>query len=163
MSAQQYEKVMKEHTVIRGTAGARMVERVGRRISAAVERYLASQNQSQLLQGYSWEFNLIEDKSENAWAMPGGKVALYQAASKRYPNQALPHQNIFLSADLSSSPDELQEAVFVEVADDELADLDDLRVEIEQMQLPLKVFGKATGARHHVFEAVVQVERRCGH
>jgi predicted Zn-dependent protease len=77
MSAQQYDKAMKEHTVIRGTADARMVTRVGRRISGAVERYLASQNQSQLLQGYNWEFNLIEDKSENAWAMPGGKVAVH--------------------------------------------------------------------------------------
>ena len=47
MSAQQYDKVMQEHNVIRGTAEARMVDRVGRRISAAVERYLASRNRSQ--------------------------------------------------------------------------------------------------------------------
>lgn len=43
--------------------------------------------------------------------MPDGKVALYHAASKRYPDKALPHQNIFLSADLSSTPEELQAAV----------------------------------------------------
>jgi predicted Zn-dependent protease len=77
MSAQQYDQVLKEHTVIRGTDDARMVTRVGNRIRSAVERYLASQNQSQLLQGYNWEFNLIEDDSANAWAMPGGKVAVY--------------------------------------------------------------------------------------
>ncbi len=77
MSAQQYDQVLDEHTVIRGTDDARMVDRVGNRIRSAVERYLASQNQSRLLQGYNWEFNLIEDKSANAWAMPGGKVAVY--------------------------------------------------------------------------------------
>ena len=77
MSAQEYAQVLDEHTVIRGTDDARMVDRVGNRIRSAVERYLASQNQSQLLQGYNWEFNLIEDKSANAWAMPGGKVAVY--------------------------------------------------------------------------------------
>jgi len=77
MSAQQYAQVLDEHTVIRGTDDARMVKRVGNRIRSAVERYLASQNQSQLLQGYNWEFNLIEDDSANAWAMPGGKVAVY--------------------------------------------------------------------------------------
>jgi predicted Zn-dependent protease len=77
MSAQQYGQVLDEHTVIRGTDDARMVDRVGNRIRSAVERYLASQNQSQLLQGYNWEFNLIEDDSANAWAMPGGKVAVY--------------------------------------------------------------------------------------
>lgn len=77
MSAEQYDKVMRENNVIRGTAEARMVERVGRRISAAVERYLGSRNRAEILQGYHWEFNLIEDDSENAWAMPGGKVAVH--------------------------------------------------------------------------------------
>ena len=77
MSAQQYDQVLDEHTVIRGTDDARMVDRVGNRIRSAVERYLASQKQSQLLQGYNWEFNLIKDDSANAWAMPGGKVAVY--------------------------------------------------------------------------------------
>jgi predicted Zn-dependent protease len=77
MSAEQYDQVLQEHKVIRGTAAAQSVQRVGERIRSAVERYLASQNQSQLLQGYNWEFNLIEDDSANAWAMPGGKVAVY--------------------------------------------------------------------------------------
>ena len=27
--------------------------------------------------GYQWEFNVIQDKQENAWCMPGGKVAVY--------------------------------------------------------------------------------------
>ena len=77
MSAQEYEQVKKEHKVITNTADARMVKQVGKRISSAVERYLASQNQSQLLAGYAWEFSLIKDDSANAWAMPGGKVAVY--------------------------------------------------------------------------------------
>lgn len=77
MSAQQYQQVMKEHTVVRGTAEAGMVKRVGERIRSAVERYLASRSQSGLLEGYNWEFNLIEDDSANAWAMPGGKVAVH--------------------------------------------------------------------------------------
>jgi predicted Zn-dependent protease len=30
------------------------------------------------LAGYAWEFNLIQDdKQQNAWAMPGGKTAVY--------------------------------------------------------------------------------------
>ena len=29
------------------------------------------------MQGYNWEFNLLEDKQLNAWCMPGGKVAFY--------------------------------------------------------------------------------------
>jgi predicted Zn-dependent protease len=29
------------------------------------------------LNGYSWEFNLVESKEANAWCMPGGKVVFY--------------------------------------------------------------------------------------
>jgi predicted Zn-dependent protease len=33
-----------------------------------------------VLNGFAWEFNLIEDpKTVNAWCMPGGKVAFYTA------------------------------------------------------------------------------------
>jgi predicted Zn-dependent protease len=77
MSAEQYKEVMDEHTVVTGTSEARMVAEIGNRIRKAVEQYLASQEQSDLLEGYAWEFNLIEDDTANAWAMPGGKVAVH--------------------------------------------------------------------------------------
>ena len=54
-----------------------MVVRVGQRIRGAVETYLRSQGQSNLLDGYAWEFNLVHDKSANAFAMPGGKVVVF--------------------------------------------------------------------------------------
>lgn len=77
MSADQYSDFMSKHEVITGTSDARMVAQVGSRISQAVERYFREQNKSGVLQGYQWEFNLIKDPSANAWAMPGGKVAVY--------------------------------------------------------------------------------------
>ena len=77
MSADQYQKFMAEHEVVTGTEESRMVKRVGGRISSAVEKYLAQQNKSDILQGYNWEFNLVKDDSANAWAMPGGKVVVY--------------------------------------------------------------------------------------
>jgi predicted Zn-dependent protease len=77
MSAEQYQKFMAEHEVIRGTEDARMVRRVGERISAAVTNYLTATGRSDLITGYNWEFNLVKDPSVNAWAMPGGKVAVY--------------------------------------------------------------------------------------
>jgi predicted Zn-dependent protease len=77
MSADQYRKFMSEHELVRGTGEARMVRQVGRRIQVAVERYLERQNKSDILAGYEWEFNLVRDPAANAWAMPGGKVAVY--------------------------------------------------------------------------------------
>jgi predicted Zn-dependent protease len=38
---------------------------------------MAVNNLAYKLEGYEWEFNLIEDSLVNAWAMPGGKVVVY--------------------------------------------------------------------------------------
>src|SRR6187399_1311087 len=55
-----------------------MIKRVGSRIEQAVESYMAQKGLSSELAGFQWEFNLIEDdKTANAWCMPGGKVAFY--------------------------------------------------------------------------------------
>jgi predicted Zn-dependent protease len=54
-----------------------MVKQVGFNIQKAVERFMAQQNLSSRLNGYTWEFNLVQDKHKNAWCMPGGKVVFY--------------------------------------------------------------------------------------
>jgi predicted Zn-dependent protease len=77
MSAQQYGEFLNSQKVIRNTKEAAMVQRVGRRIQDAVERYFARQNMAEALKGYAWEFNLVESKEVNAWCMPGGKVVVY--------------------------------------------------------------------------------------
>jgi predicted Zn-dependent protease len=77
MSAGQYRDFLAQHQVIRGTADAEMVQRVGKRIQQAVERYFAEHNLSGQLKGYHWEFNLVDSKDVNAWCMPGGKVVVY--------------------------------------------------------------------------------------
>ncbi|MBL7214199.1 MAG: M48 family metallopeptidase [Phycisphaerae bacterium] len=54
-----------------------MVERVGTRIAAAVERYMNENYMNDRIAGYKWEFNLVDSEEKNAWAMPGGKVVVY--------------------------------------------------------------------------------------
>lgn len=54
-----------------------MVQRVGKNIAAAVERFMKQRNMSKRISGYKWEFNLVDDKTVNAWCMPGGKVVVY--------------------------------------------------------------------------------------
>ena len=77
MSFAQYDRFLAEHPVVTGTREAEMVERVGSRIAAAVEDYLHQRGQADHLQGYAWEFRLVEDEAVNAWCMPGGKVVIY--------------------------------------------------------------------------------------
>jgi len=77
MSFQQYDQFLSENNVISNTSQAKMVNRVGDRIKGAVEQYLKDNGHSDLLKGYDWDFNLVEDKQINAWCMPGGKVVVY--------------------------------------------------------------------------------------
>ena len=80
MAAQQYTEVIKKGPLSTNVEQTEMVRRVGVRIQKAVEQYMASKGSSSQLAGFKWEFNLIQDdKTVNAWCMPGGKVAFYTA------------------------------------------------------------------------------------
>ena len=73
----QYDQFMKENKRSSNTAQANLVKGVGRRIQSAVVTYFAQNNMSSELNGFAWEFNLIENEDVNAWCMPGGKVVVY--------------------------------------------------------------------------------------
>ena len=77
MSSSQYGEFMKEAKPSRDTASARLVKRVGQRIQGAVEKYFRDRGMAAELNGYAWEFNLVESDEMNAWCMPGGKVVFY--------------------------------------------------------------------------------------
>lgn len=80
MSAEQYGKVLQENKLSTNQQQVDMVKRVGTRIQKAVETYMDQQGRKADLTGFAWEFNLIQDdKTVNAWCMPGGKVAFYTA------------------------------------------------------------------------------------
>ena len=78
LAISQYQQTLSSAKLSNNAAQVAMVKRVGGRIAAAVQQYFKQQGQSAALQGYRWEFNLIDDpKTVNAWCMPGGKVAVY--------------------------------------------------------------------------------------
>src|SRR6478736_382236 len=80
MSAAEYQKVLAESKLSDNQEQVQMIKRVGTRIEKAVEQYMASKGATSQLAGFAWEFNLIQDdKTVNAWCMPGGKVAFYTA------------------------------------------------------------------------------------
>jgi predicted Zn-dependent protease len=77
MSFESYSEFLSENKLSDDVEQTKMVKSLGSRIQKAVEQYCAENNLSGRLKGYQWEFNLIEDKSSNAWCMPGGKVVVY--------------------------------------------------------------------------------------
>ena len=80
MSFEQYEEVKKTSEIVTSGEDADMVKRAGTNIQKGVEQYFAELGQSSYLDDYKWEYILIkDDKTVNAWCMPGGKVAFYTA------------------------------------------------------------------------------------
>jgi predicted Zn-dependent protease len=77
MSYQQYGDFLKSNKLSTDQKQTEMVKRLGGRIQKAVEQYAQQKGWSERLQGYNWEFNLVESKDVNAWCMPGGKVVVY--------------------------------------------------------------------------------------
>ena len=78
MSLQQYNEFLKNNKISSNQEQTQMVKKVGRKIQMAVEQYFTDKNMSYALKDYKWEFNLIESEEKNAWAMPGGKVVVYE-------------------------------------------------------------------------------------
>ncbi|TPG66437.1 M48 family metallopeptidase [Hymenobacter nivis] len=77
LATTQYRTFITENKLSNNSAEAAMVKRVGERIQHAVEQYVAQNNMQGQLDGYQWEFNLVDNKEVNAWCMPGGKVVVY--------------------------------------------------------------------------------------
>jgi predicted Zn-dependent protease len=90
MGLQQYQQFLATNRVVSSTTNrdAEMVRRVGLRITKAVENYYASKGLSKDLEGYKWEYNLVESKEVNAWCMPGGKIVVYTGLLPISQNEA---------------------------------------------------------------------------
>jgi len=77
VSFQQYDEFMLANKLSAEGNNSSMVKRIGFNVQNAVQRYFAENNMAEQLDGYNWEFNLIESADVNAWCMPGGKVVVY--------------------------------------------------------------------------------------
>ena len=88
MSLTEYSSFLKTHPPESSSSeNAATVKRVGLRIQKAVSDYMAQNNLSSRLDGYKWEFNLVDDSTVNAWCMPGGKVVVYSGLLKVTQNE----------------------------------------------------------------------------
>jgi predicted Zn-dependent protease len=90
MAQQEYRSFLSQNKTVSPSADkdAEMVRRVGQRLANALERYYKQQGLSETLNGYQWEFNLVNNKDANAWAMPGGKVVVYTGLLPITQNEA---------------------------------------------------------------------------
>jgi predicted Zn-dependent protease len=86
----QYRSFLGQSKVLsnNGNKDAEMVKRVGTRIAKAITDYYTEKGLGKELEGYQWEFNLVDSKEVNAWCMPGGKVVVYTGLLPITQNEA---------------------------------------------------------------------------
>jgi predicted Zn-dependent protease len=83
LGVQSYREILNTSKLSHNQANVEMVNRVGRRIAA-----VANKEFPDVTKDYKWEFNVIEDPQPNAFALPGGKVAVYTGILKYTQNEA---------------------------------------------------------------------------
>ncbi len=77
MGLTAYQEVLKKEPVTKNETAAEIVRRVGQRIAAVADR-----------PDFDWEFNVIEAETQNAFCLPGGKVAVYTGILPICQNEA---------------------------------------------------------------------------
>lgn len=90
MAKTEYQSFLTQNKIVNTTVSkdAEMVTRVGKRIAAAITDYYTQQGKGAVLEGYQWEFNLVNSNEVNAWCMPGGKVVVYTGILPVTQNEA---------------------------------------------------------------------------
>ena len=90
MATQEYQQFLSTNRAVSPSADrdAEMVRRVGQRIATAVTNYYKQQGLAEVLDGYQWEYNLVNNKEANAWCMPGGKIVVYSGLLPITQNEA---------------------------------------------------------------------------
>jgi predicted Zn-dependent protease len=77
MGISAYDQILREERVSRDPQLNALVRRVGQRIAAVAER-----------PDFAWEFRVIDKEVANAFALPGGKVAVYTGILKYTQTEA---------------------------------------------------------------------------
>jgi predicted Zn-dependent protease len=90
MAASEYQQFLSQNKVVSASASkdAEMVRRVGQRLVSAINKYYSAKGLTNELEGYKWEYNLVDSKDVNAWAMPGGKIVVYTGLLPVTQNEA---------------------------------------------------------------------------
>jgi len=77
MGLTAYQEVLKSEPLTKNQRAVEMVRRVGQRIADVSNR-----------PDFQWEFNVIESETQNAFCLPGGKVAVYTGLLPLCENEA---------------------------------------------------------------------------
>ncbi len=78
LSADSYSQVLKDNKVSSNQTYIDQVNRVGQKLTVAVEKYMKENGMESSLEGFDWKYTVLESEEMNAWCMPGGQIAFYE-------------------------------------------------------------------------------------
>lgn len=74
LGAQSYKQILRGEKIIESGEDAEMVKNIGEKIAVSAQELFPTSNAKK----FRWEFKLVDNQEIiNAWALPGGKVAVY--------------------------------------------------------------------------------------
>ena len=78
LSDESYAQVLKEGQISSNAQYRSSVQKVGEKLTRAVEEYMAKNGMEKYVEGYNWQYNVLVSEQLNAWCMPGGQIAFYE-------------------------------------------------------------------------------------
>ncbi len=75
LARESYKEFLEEAKISKDSSKVAMVNRVGTTITKAVDKYGKKVGIDP--SDFDWEIQVVEDKTVNAWCMPGGKIVVY--------------------------------------------------------------------------------------
>lgn len=78
LSNQTYREIMSTSRVSSNANYQRVVNEVGLKLTAAVDRYAKANGLSSALQGLNWKFDVLQSSQINAFCLPNGNIVFYE-------------------------------------------------------------------------------------
>ncbi|MAV48752.1 MAG: peptidase M48 [Pelagibacteraceae bacterium] len=83
-----YNQFKKKAKMSKDIKTLNMIKRIGEKMEKAIAFYFNSKNLKDPTKNFKWEYILVDnDKTLNAWCMPGGKIAVYTGILKVTKNE----------------------------------------------------------------------------
>ena len=87
-AAKAYTQFKKKAKMSKDITTLNTIKRIGNKMEKAISFYFAKKNLKDPTKGFKWEYVLVDDdKTINAWCMPGGKIAVYTGILKVTKNE----------------------------------------------------------------------------
>ena len=82
-AAQLYEKIKEKEKLSADLKSLDSIKEIGKKMEYSISEYFNRSDLPDPTTNFDWEYILIEnDKMQNAWCMPGGKIAVYTGILK---------------------------------------------------------------------------------